>query len=160
MRKFILDYLVDIIFTGKRQVPYNINGKDDNGGTANECGVKSGLGLPPIKDGNGAFDTTDDIPEFNASVKSSAATLVNRKLGNNFDEVVNAYFEQVHSKNIWYSVLDIEHKQVTVYEMNHTEFRQYLKLFSRFDASRKVVRLNKDAKSVNLRWLEMKTRGY
>jgi hypothetical protein len=160
MRKFILNYLADIIFTGKRQVPYSINGKDDNGGTASECAVKSGLGLPPVKDGNGAFDVTDDIPEYNASVKSSAATLVNRKLGNNFDEVINAYFEQVHSRWIWYSVIDIEHKQVTVYEMDHKEFRQYLKLFSRFDASRKVVRLNKDARSVNLRWLEMKARGY
>lgn len=159
MRKFILDYLVNIIFTGKRQVPYNINGKDDNGGAANECAVKSGLGLPAIKDGNGAFDVGDDIPEYNASVKSSAATLVNRKLGNNFDEVINAYFEQVHSKVVWYSVIDIEHKQVTVYEMNHKEFRQYLKLFSRFDETRKVIRLNKDAKSKNLYWLEQHARG-
>ena len=159
MRKFILDYLVNIIFTGKRQVPYNIDGKDDNNGTANEVAVKSGLGLPAVKDGNGAFDITDDIPEYGASVKSSAATLVNRKLGNNFDEVINAYFEQVHSKVVWYSVIDIEHKQVTVYEMNHKEFRQYLKLFSRFDETRKVIRLNKDAKSKNLYWLEQNARG-
>lgn len=159
MRKFILDYLANIVFTGKRFVPYSINGKDDNCGAANECAIKSGLGLPATKDGNGAFDVTDDIPEYSASVKSSAATLVNRKLGNNFDEVVNAYFEQVHSKIVWYSVIDVEHKQVVVYEMNHKEFRQYLKLFSRFDESRKVIRLNKDAKSKNLYWLEQHARG-
>lgn len=158
MRKFMVEYTADIIFTGKKQVPYNINGKDDNGGTATECGIKSGLGLPAIKDGNGAFDITDDIPEYNASVKSSAATLVNRPLGNNFEEVVNAYFEKVHSKWIWYGVIDIITKTVTVYEMNHQEFRQYLKLFSRFDESRKVIRLNKNATSKNLAWLDRKTR--
>ena len=159
MRKFILDYTADIIFTGKKHVPYNINGKDDNGGAAVECGVKSGLGLPAVKDGNGAYDVIDDVPEYNASVKSSAATLVNRKLGDNFDEVVNAYFETVHSKVVWYGVIDTMKNAVTVYEMNHKEFRQYLKLFSRFDDSRKVVRLNKDAASKNLRWLEMKSRA-
>ena len=31
MRKFTVEYTADIIFTGKKQVPYNINGKDDNG---------------------------------------------------------------------------------------------------------------------------------
>lgn len=159
MRKFILEYTADIIFTGKRQVPYNINGKDDNGGVAVECGIKSGLGLPAVKDANGAYDVTDDIPEYNASVKSSAATLVNRKLGDNFDEVVNAYFDTVHSKIVWYGVIDTIKRAVTVYEMNHKEFRQYLKLFARYDNSRKVVRLNKDAASVNLRWLEQHARG-
>ena len=159
MRKFILDYTADIIFTGKKQVPYNINGKDDNGGCAVECGIKSGLGLPAVKDGNGAYDVTDDIPEYNASVKSSAATLVNRKLGESFDEVVNAYFKTVHSKIVWYGVIDTMRRAVTVYEMNHNEFKQYLKLFSRFDPARKVVRLNKDAQSKNIAWLERKSRN-
>lgn len=159
MRKFILEYTAEILFTGKRFTPYSINGKDDNAGTATECGVKSGLGLPAVKDGNGAYDVTDDIPEYGVSVKSSNATLVNRPLGNDFDTVVNAYFETVHSKLIWYGVLDTVKKAVTVYEMNHAEFKQYLKLFSRYDSSRKVVRLNKDAVSKNLRWLEMKSRA-
>ena len=158
MRKFIVEYTAEIIYTGKKQVPYNINGKDDNNGCAVECGIKSGLGLSAVKDGNGAYDITDDIPEYGVSVKSSAATLVNRPLGNDFDTIVNAYFETVHSKLIWYGVLDTVKKAVTVYEMTHAEFRQYLKLFSRFDASRKVIRLNKDAASKNLHWLEMKSR--
>lgn len=130
-----------------------------NGGDASEWVTKDSVGLDATKDANGAYDVTDDIPEFNASVKSSAATLVNRPLGNDFDTVVNAYFETVHSKVIWYSVADFAKKVVTIYQMNHAEFRQYLKLFSRYDASRKVVRLNKDAASKNLRWLEIKSRA-
>lgn len=159
MKKFTLTYTAEITFTGKRFVPYSFNGKDYNGGDIIEIASKSGLGLNPVKDGNGAYDITDDIPEFNASVKSSAATLVNRVLGNDFDEIVTAYFETVHSKVVWYGVIDINRKTVTIYEMNHAEFKQYLKLFARFDKSRKVVRLNKDAVSKNLRWLETKSRA-
>lgn len=160
MTKEVFTMMLAIIFDGFRGAPYTIDGINHfNNGEANEMQAKAVYGLPAVKDSNGAFDTTDDIPEFNASVKSSAATLVNRPLGNNFDEVIEAYFEQVHSKNIWYSVSDYEARTVTIYKMNHSEFRQYLKLFSRFDASRKVIRLNKDARSVNLRWLEMKSRA-
>jgi hypothetical protein len=158
MKKFTLDYTADIIFTGKKFTPYSINGKSDNAGAAVECAIKSGLNLPAVKDSNGAYDVTDDVPEYGASVKSSAATLVNRPLGDNFDAVTNAYFETVHSKVVWYGILDIAKKTVTVYEMDHAEFLEYLKRFSRFDETRKVIRLNKDAVSKNLHWLEMKSR--
>lgn len=130
-----------------------------NGGDAAEWVTKDACGLDATKDGNGAYDVTDDIPEYNASVKSSAATLVNRPLGNTFEEVVNAYFENVHSRVIWYSVADFAKKIVTIYEMNHAEFAEYLKRFSRYDTSRKVIRLNKDAASKNLYWLERKARA-
>jgi hypothetical protein len=129
-----------------------------NGGDAAEWVTKDAFGLDATKDANGAYDMTDDIPEYNASVKSSAATLVNKPLGDDFNSTMTAYFETVHSKVIWYSVADFAKKIVIIYEMNHAEFSEYLKHFSRFDASRKVIRLNKDATSKNLHWLERKSR--
>jgi len=137
---------------------YTIDGEHFfNGGDACEMAVKSAFGLNPVKDSNGAFDVSDDIAEFNASVKSSAATLVNRPIGNDFDSILDAYFAQVHSNNFWYVTADFNRKMVTVYQMNADEFRDYLKRFSRFDPKRKVIRLNKDADSKNLHWLNLKS---
>lgn len=130
-----------------------------NGGDATEWVTKDACGLDATKDGNGAYDVTDDIPEYNASVKSSAATLVNKPLGDDFNSTLQAYFETVHSRVIWYSVADFAKKTVTIYEMSHAEFSEYLRRFSRYDTSRKVIRLNKDATSKNLYWLERKARA-
>ena len=153
----VLDIIKDITHKG---APFTLDYETYfNGGDANEMQTKAVHGLPAVKDGNGAYDVTDDIPEYNASVKSNAATLVNRVLGNDFDSTVKAYFETVHSKNVWYAVSDYEKHTITIYKMNHDEFKEYLKRFSKFDETRKVIRLNKDAVSKNLRWLEMKSRG-
>ena len=158
MLKIVKGYTAEIEYTGKRYVPFNVNGKDCNGGDMAEIAVKSAYNLPAVKDGNGAFDVTDDIPEFNASVKSGAATLVNRVLGNNFDEIVTAYMENTHSKNVWYAIPDIEKKCVAIYQMTLAEFEKYLKLFARFDPDRKVIRLRKDS-AKNQAWLDMMARG-
>ena len=154
--QMVLNIIKDVTHKG---APFTLDRKTYfNGGDANEIQVKAVHGLPAVKDSNGAYDVTDDIPQFSASVKSNAATLVNRVLGNDFDSTIKAYFETVHSKNVWYAVSDYEKHTITVYKMNHIEFREYLKRFSKFDETRKVIRLNKDAASKNLRWLDAKSR--
>lgn len=154
MKKVTYRFTAEIVFTGKKNVPYCVNGLDMNTGDATEIAIKSALKLTEKKDGNGAYDQTDDIPQFHASVKSSHATLVNKQLGIDFESTLDIYFKNVHSKAVWYGVPQFEQKTVTVYKMSHEEFRQYLKLFATFDSSRKVIRLNRDAKSKNLYWLK------
>lgn len=127
-----------------------------NGGDAMEIFTKAGKGYKPTKDGNTAYDIESDIPELNASVKSSKATLVNKYLGADLDSVLKVYFENVHS-SLWIWAVKLEENIIT-YEMNRTEFEEFTRKWSRYDNSRKVIRY-KSTTTIMLKWLEERVEG-
>lgn len=99
-----------------------------NGGEFKEIVAKDVTGYAGGKDANTRYDMGSDIPELNASVKSSKATLVNMKLGDDFDSSINTYFANVHSNLfIWVSVNE---EIATLYMMNAEEFKAFLYKFS------------------------------
>ena len=69
-----------------------------NGGEFAEVATKAALGFEAHKDANTAYNEGSDIPEINASVKSSKATLVNMKLADTFDESVQSASSTEHSR--------------------------------------------------------------
>lgn len=127
-----------------------------NGGDAMEIFTKAGKGYRPAKDSNTAYDIASDIPELNASVKSSKATLVNKYLGADLDSVLAVYFENVHS-NLWIWAVKIE-ESITTYEMDRTEFEEFTRKWARYDNSRKVIRY-KSTTTIMIKWLEERVGG-
>jgi hypothetical protein len=109
--------------------PYTLDGTHYmNGGEFKEIVAKYMTGYMGGKDANTRYDMGSDIPEMNASVKSSKATLVNMKLGNDLGESLDTYFENVHSDLfIWVSVIE---ENATLYMMNADEFRTFCFKFS------------------------------
>ena len=109
--------------------PYTIDGTHHmNGGEFKEVVAKDVTGYMGAKDANTRYDMGSDIPEMNASVKSSKATLVNMVLGATFEESVDTYFANVHSDLfIWVSVNETI---ATLYMMNADEFRTFIYKFS------------------------------
>lgn len=143
----------------RRGAMYSLDGiKWFNRGEAVEIIVKAAMGFAPIKDGNGAYDVTDDIPEIGASVKSERATLVNRVLGEDLPSVVNAYCETVHSTKFIYGVPSDDMKTVKTYTMDKSTFKKFLLRFASFQKYNKCVRLPHNNATV-LRWLEMNDRA-
>lgn len=132
--------------------PYSFDGIHYmNNGEFTETIVKACLGFNASKDANTPYDMGSDIEEIKASVKSSKATLVNKKLGQNLEEVLDTYFKNVHSTSfIWGIVMD---EELTVYVMNAKEFRPFIENFANFDKSRQVVRF-KATSGKMLNWLE------
>lgn len=131
--------------------PYTLDGvRYMNAGDLHEILVKSCKGLEAVKDGNGAFDVTDDIPELNASVKSGKATLTSRVLGDDFASVKAEYFKAVHS-TLWIWAVIIDDTLVT-YEMNKDEFSEFIDNWATFASDRKVIRF-KTSSSKMLGWL-------
>ena len=121
-----------------------------NHGDFMEVAVKAAYGLEAKKDGNTSFDKDSDIPEYKASVKSSNATVFNRKLGNDFDSSLNVFFDLVASDEFWY-VADVD-EELNIYKMNAEEFRRFLEKFAKY-TEREVVRLPKTSGKM-IGWLE------
>ena len=133
--------------------PYSLNGGETwtNGGELKEVLFKAALGLDAKKDACGAYDKTDDVPELNASVKSSKATLVNKVLGYDFESVKRHYFATCHSNTwVWVSVHD---ETLTAYTMNASEFEIFLNEWAGFDKDRKVIRFKAESNKM-LKWLD------
>lgn len=98
-----------------------------------------------------AYNVDSDIPELHESVKSSKATLVNTFLGNDFETVLNVFFENVASNQFsWCVLLDDE---IVRYVMNKNEFRKFTEKFASFDNSRKVIRYRTTSTEM-IRYLE------
>ena len=133
--------------------PYTFdNGEHwSNHGDFIEIMVKYHMGFNPCKDGNGAYDKTSDIAEIRASVKSSKATLVNKKLGDDMAESLDTYFRNTHSNKFFFGH-DID-GELHVYMMNATEFRTFCETFAGYDKGRQVVRF-KSASGKMLGWLD------
>lgn len=157
MKRNVYEIGVEIRKSGVKGVPYCVNGKNCNGGEAAEIAYKDALGLAAVKDANGAFDITDDIPELGASVKSKGFTLVNRKLGDTKDAILDAYFEAVHSTSFHYIRIDDTFEKLTAYIMNATEFRTFLQKFGKMEAGRNVIRVRNETAEV-VRWLDRSAR--
>ena len=99
------------------------------------------------------FDVGSDIPELACSVKSARFTLASKLYGNTLAEMVEDYFNRVHS-TVWAYVAN----DGCIYMMNKTEFAEFLALFTTLQrASSKngggmVVRMRSESKAV-LKWL-------
>lgn len=134
-----------------KYTPYNVAGKWMNGGELVEVIIKSVLGLKAEKDGNTSFDAGDDIPEYNASVKSSKATLTSLKLGNDYETVKQEYFRRVHS-SVWFWGVIVD-DEIVVYEMNKEQFAEFMDKWSNYDEHRKVIRFKTSSVKM-LNWME------
>lgn len=132
--------------------PYTFDGlRYVNGGEFKEVEFKAALGYAAVKDANGRYDMTDDVPEIGASVKSSKATLVNKVLGESFTEVKAVYMATVHStKWVWVSIHD---EELTAYYMDKAEFSRFLDTWAGFDKDRKVIRFKAESNKM-LQWLD------
>ena len=133
--------------------PYSLNGGESwtNGGELKEALLKGCLGFAAVKDACGSYDKTDDVPELNASVKSSKATLVNKVLGYDFESVKRHYFATVHSTTwVWVAIHD---EELIAYYMDAAEFESFLDKWAGFDKDRKVIRFKTESGKM-LRWLD------
>jgi hypothetical protein len=150
-----IPYLFDPTHKG---APYTFNGGESycNAGEASEIIVKACKGFTAEKDACTPYDKGSDIPELNASVKSSSATLVNKPLGYDFDSFKAHYFATVHSTLwIWAVVMD---DTLSTYEMNAEEFAEFVDTWSTWASDRKVIRFKKTSGKM-IKWLEEKVEG-
>lgn len=131
--------------------PYTYDGSHWlNAGEHIETLVKFHMGFSAHKDANTPYDLGSDIPEISASVKSSKATLVNKKLGEDMTSFLDAYFQNVHSdKFIWGAQIE---DSLLVYIMTATEFRPFIEQFAKIN-ERGVVRF-KTTSGKMLAWLD------
>lgn len=143
-----LEYRYDPNHSGAH---YTLDGEHFmNGGDFAEVDTKHEHGFAAKKDGNTAYDIESDIPEMNASVKSSGFTLTSKVLADSFNETIEKYFQTVHS-TLWIYVIIIG-EEVTFYYMNATEFRQFLETFGTW-TERKVIRGRKTSGKM-ITWLD------
>ena len=154
MKKTTSEIKISYIFNpDKKSTKYSFDGGCHwcNAGDANEIFDKANKGFTAEKDACTAYNIASDIEQTHTSVKSSKATLVNKNLGNSFDEVLSFYFQTVASTN-WDWVVRID-DQLTVYNMNRTEFEQFTRNWATWDKDRKVIRF-KSTSTKMLRWLD------
>lgn len=139
MMKKVLPITVSYQFDADRKgAKYTFDGTHYmNAGEWKEAIAKAVLGYIARKDGNTAYNEGSDIPELNASVKSSKASLTNMVLADTFEESVEVYFQNVHSDLfIWVEVVD---ENAVLYMMNADEFREFIYKFSTLN-ERGVIR--------------------
>lgn len=154
MKKAVYNVNLPYIYNPEHKgAPYSLNGGEKwcNGGDLKEVLIKSCLSFEAKKDACGSYDKTDDVPELNASVKSSKATLVNKVLGYDFESVKRHYFATVHSSLwIWVSLHD---EELTAYYMDATEFEEFMDNWAGFCKDRKVIRFKAES-LIMLQWLD------
>jgi len=158
MKKSTHKINLEFTFNSERKgAKYTLNGiKWMNGGEFAEVVTKSVLGYEAHKDANTPYDKGSDLEELNASIKSSRFTLTTTKLGESFNEVINRYFETVHS-TLWIYTVVIE-DTATLYYMNADEFKSFLNTFATFATDRKVIR-GKETSVTMIKWLEDRVEG-
>ena len=158
MKKAIFPVSVPYSFDpAHKGAPYTFDGvRYVNAGEWKEVEFKGALGYAPVKDANGSYDMTDDVPEIGASVKSGKATLVNKVLGESFTEIKARYMATVHSTLwVWVSIIDDE---LTAYYMSKEEFGSFLDVWAGYAADRKVIRFKAESGKM-LRWLDERCEG-
>ena len=147
-----LEYTYDPAHAG---APFTLDGiKYMNRGDLKECLYKATLGLAPVKDGNGRFDTCDDVPETGESVKSAKATLTSVKLGTTYEEIKANYFERAYSKKWVWVVLHDE--ELITYHMNKEEFSDFMDNFASLQSG--VIRFRTDSTKM-IQWFENRARA-
>lgn len=131
---------------------YLIEGTTDhkNGGEFAEIVCKAIRGFKAEKDANTPFDKGSDIEETSTSIKSSGCGLTDMKLADNREDFLAEYFRRVHSTNVDYVVIIDE--EVTIYNMNMDEFREFTSKFATWDKHSTKVRIRTSGKMI--KWFE------
>jgi hypothetical protein len=136
----------------RKYTKYSVDGEHWlNNGEFAEIADKAVKGYGLNKDPNTAYDMGSDIEQTKTSVKSGKATLTNKVLGENKEEVIKTYFSNVHSTN-WDWVVVVDDK-VIIYNMNAKEFEEFTTEWAGYDTTRKVIRY-KSTSGIMLKWLE------
>lgn len=124
-----------------------------NNGDYVEMACKEFAGVPAKKDASTPYNIAPDIPECGASVKSSAATVVNMKLAETLEKSLDIYFANDASYEYWYGT--IEKNLLTIYKMTENTFRKFLEKFSGLN-ERGYIRIKKENKQM-IQWLKANT---
>ena len=101
-----------------------------------------------------SYDNGSDIEEMNASVKSSDASLA-CIYGNNFQQILDTYFENVHS-SLWIFMVNVD-ENITEYHMNAKEFREFLENWGTLakESGSKLIKVRiKKSSGKMIKWLE------
>ena len=110
-----------------------------NGGEFSEVVCKAIRGFEPKKDANTKFDKGSDIEETRTSIKSNGCGLTDEKLADNREDFLAEYFRRTHSTNVDY--VDIQNDEVTIYNMDMNEFREFTNEFAKWDKHCEKVRI-------------------
>lgn len=131
---------------------YMIEGENTykNGGEFAEVVCKAIRGFKAEKDANTPFDKGSDIEETKTSIKSNGCGLTDEKLADNKEDFLAEYFRRTHSTNVDYVVIIDE--EVTIYNMNMKEFREFTRTFAQWDKHSTKVRIKTSAKMI--KWFE------
>ena len=131
---------------------YKVEGHDSymNGGEFAEVVCKAIRGFKAEKDANTPFDKGSDIEETKTSIKSHGCGLTDEKLADNKEEFLKVYFQRTHSTNVDYVIIIDE--EVTIYNMNMNEFREFTSEFAKWDKHSTKVRIKTSGKMI--KWLE------
>ena len=131
---------------------YLIDGENSykNSGEFCEIVCKAVRGFKAEKDANTPFDKGSDIEETRTSIKSHGCGLTDRKLADNKEDFLAEYFRLTHSTNVDYVV--IINDEVSIYNMNMNEFKEFTAEFAKWDKHSKKVRIKTSGKMIQ--WLE------
>lgn len=110
-----------------------------NGGEFAEIVCKAIRGFEAVKDANTKFDKGSDIEETRTSIKSHGCGLTDEKLADNKEDFLAEYFRRTHSTNVDY--VDIQNDEVTIYNMDMNEFREFTNTFAQWDKHSQKVRI-------------------
>jgi len=120
-----------------------------NAGDLFEIALKKAKGYKCIKD-NTAYNKGSDIEETKTSIKSWNFSLTSNTKKDNKEDSINEFFNNCASDNFSFGY--IEDNLIIEYNMNLSEFREFLEEFGKYDKSRKIIR---GAKFAISRKLEM-----
>lgn len=134
MKKMSFENTMNYTFDATRKsAKYTMDGEHwMNHGEYAECLAKHVLGFKAEKDANTRFDKGEDIPELNASVKSSRAGLTDMKLGTTRDEFLENFWNMTN-KDVQYIWVADHDEEVDLYFMNLTEFKRFVENFGKWD---------------------------
>jgi len=126
MKKYEYTNTMSYIYDGDRRgSKYSMDGGETwkNHGEWCESVAKFHRGLEYLVNPATSYDTGSDIEEMSASVKSSNASLA-CIYGNTKEQIIEEYFENVHSI-LWLFVVNVD-EEIIEYHMNAEEFREFL----------------------------------
>ena len=156
-----IEYKIEMPFiydASHKGAPYSLDGgkTHKNNGEFSESVGKHHRGLDYMVNPATSFDTGSDIESLNASVKSSGASLA-CLYGTDKEEILNKYFERVHS-TLWIYMVNIENETMIEYHMDAREFRTFLNEWSGLAVEsgkekRYKVRIKKTSGKM-IKWLE------
>ena len=148
-----MSYIYD---ADRRGSKYSMDGGETwkNHGEWCESIAKFHRGLEYLVNPTTSYDTGSDIEEMSASVKSSGASLA-CVYGNTKEQIIEEYFENVHSI-LWLFVVNVD-EEIIEYHMNAEEFREFLEEWAttakESGSHLTKVRIKKTSGKM-LRWLE------